>query len=141
MMNYIGYSLVDITETNVLEQTEHNTKERNQQRNWESVIQVINFRITPVSIQSPVVHKGNIDQFRFGAHYKGEHNVWAFSFDVDKPNIFMTYNDPCGILHMDFDNVPIVLNLNETANIPSPMFFLNPITRNIYFEINQNFNK
>ena len=86
-------------------------------------------------MESPIMQSGCIDQFKFGSHYSGEHNVWAFSFNVKEDDLYYDGSDPCGILHSEFDNVPILLNLNETAKIPSPMFFLNPVTRNIYFEV------
>ncbi len=125
-MDYIGYTLVDITCTNV--QTQTDDKPRNQQRNWEAVLAVLNFRTTPTITSLPVTQYGNIAAFLFGTHYTGDQIVWAFSFRTDD------LTDMCSIINNDIDYVPIVLNLDETANIPSAMFFLNHITRNIYIE-------
>ena len=137
MITYIGWTLVDITNTNV---TTGNTKERNQQRNWETVLQTLNLQTAPLTIEAPAAHSGKLEAFAFGAHYPGEHKVWAFRFTVKADGIFTSAQAGCNTLNNDFDNVPIILGLDETAKIPLPMFFLNPVTRNIYFEIDPSSN-
>ena len=43
----IGYTLVDITETKMIRDLDGKELERNQQRNWETVLQCIGLRAQP----------------------------------------------------------------------------------------------
>ena len=47
---FIGYTLIDITPTGVTRDLGDKELERNQQRNWETVLQCIGIRNTPVDI-------------------------------------------------------------------------------------------
>ena len=63
-----GISLVDITETNV---TRGNSKQRNQQRNWETVIQTAGLLTQAVVLQEPELYKyDNSDKFINSELYK-----------------------------------------------------------------------
>ena len=53
-MDYVtGFTLVDITRTGVTHNRPENEHQRDQQRNWETVIQCMGLRTQPLDIQGP----------------------------------------------------------------------------------------
>jgi hypothetical protein len=48
------YTLVDVTATGVTRLTSDNEMQRNQQRNWETLLQVISMKAQPVHVEGPV---------------------------------------------------------------------------------------
>lgn len=76
---------------------------RNQQRNFETLIQCISLRCQPMNIKGPYVF-GNDD----GQLY------WTFSFETDKQDIFLLDRDPVGILKQDCNQVPMIVGLGES---------------------------
>jgi hypothetical protein len=87
---------------------------RNQQRNWETLIQLISLR-TQVDLTRPAV----------------EDNQWVFEITVDLDNVFAGDDDPLAMLKNDCDGVPMLTNLLE-KEFPGTM--LQPGI-NITFEI------
>ena len=92
---------------------------RNQQRNWETLMQVINLRTQPLGITIPVCKDG-VWEFEFGAD-----NAGAFSV-VDNP-------DPIAGLRQDFESVPMLTNLSEQPGIVSTIISEGP-DQNIWLE-------
>ena len=127
-MQFILSTVVDITETNARRGAEK--KEVHQQANYNTVIQTIGLRvnITPISSESIV---SNIDKLGFGSAIKGKQRYWKFTFETD-------YEDALTLdmLLSDFDLVPIITELDETAKINNSIFRTNhPNDTNIVFEI------
>lgn len=133
--NYIaGYTLVDITNTGVTRDRGTQELERNQQRNWETVIQCIGLRAQPMGLIQQV-NDGSLDNYEFGEMYTGNHRVWSFAFTVEHESVFQKNDDPLHYLNESFDQVPVITYLNETAKFMLPIFWTAGAIKNIYFKI------
>jgi hypothetical protein len=130
----IGYTLVDITETKVIRDVDGKELERNQQRNWETVLQCIGLRAQPQNMDWRV-DEVSLENYEFGELYKGTHKVWSFAFTTDFPGVFDDGKDPVGLLESDFNEVPVVTYLDETARFLLPLFYTSGPIKNIYFMI------
>ena len=130
----IGYTLVDITETKMIRDLAGKELERNQQRNWETVLQCIGLRAQPQNMAWRV-DQVPLENYEFGELYKGSHRVWSFAFTTDYPGVFDDGKDPIGLLESDFDEVPVVTYLSETVRFLLPLFYTSGAIKNIYFMI------
>lgn len=108
-------TLVDITETGVIRNTREQEFTRNQQRNWECMIQVIGLRAQPLLLTSPLESKKT-----FG-HY-GIQRVWEFEFSVEHTGVFGDSRSSTVYLESDFDGVPFIVGLRETVDFPLAAF-------------------
>lgn len=76
---------------------------RNQQRNWETLIQCLSLRCQPLNISGPYnfsTNEGNL--------------FWQFTFETDRDEIFADGNDSLGFLKQDCNGVPMIIGLTET---------------------------
>jgi hypothetical protein len=128
-----GFSLVDITATGVT-RGGNDSIERNQQRNWETVLQCIGLRTQPQNIQPPVVITTEVDFLEFGDFYSGIHQIWKWSWTVEGTEVYNLPNKPLGGLQQDFEQVPIITYLTETARFMLPIFYPYGSIKNIYFK-------
>ena len=136
---YTLVTLVDITKTDVVHlyspgviesESDYNAM-RNQQRNYQTVLQVIGLRCQPMYIGNPVMHSDeDLAAAKLGTNYtKG--NVWTFNFGVEQEDVFALPDRPNGLLLDDLHNVPIVLGLTENVGIKLAMIdTVNSATRN-----------
>ena len=136
MNSFTCFTLVDITQTGVIRDHAGQELERNQQRNWETVLQCIGLRAQPMSIRQlpDPIETADLAYFNFGEMFSGEHRVWAFSFVVEHPEVFARGDDPLYYLNESFDEVPIITFLTETARFLLPIFYTSGPIKNIYFE-------
>lgn len=128
-----GYSLVDITATGVT-RGDNDSTERNQQRNWETVLQCIGLRTQPLHIQAPGLVDIELDRLEFGDFYTGVRRVWTWTWAVESKEIYDLPNSPLGGLQKDFEQVPIIVGLDETARFMLPIFYPYGTIKNIYFK-------
>jgi hypothetical protein len=145
------YTLYDITQTNVNFRKKHTEivpsdemKQRSQQSNFETILQIINLRSQPEEISESICEEVSIDKlenFNFGYLYKKSYNknidivrVWSFTFSVDHSDVFNNGIDDLGNLSDDCDQVPMILKLEESLKLPNQMNFTDE-QRNVYFEI------
>lgn len=138
---FMGYSLVDVTATKVTRGSDNDDLTRNQQRNWETVIQCMGLRTQPQLIADPVVLEGDLkkDRFKFGDFYEGHHKIWQWTWAIDREGVYDLPNQPLGGLLKDFEQVPIIVGLEETARFMLPIFYPYGTIKNIYFDqINPN---
>lgn len=134
------YTLVDITKTDVLtnshvilKDTDTNFK-RNQQRNWETVKQVLGLRAQPIDITKPITVVANSKEFSFGTEYaKKKQTIWKFSFCVEHADVYNIDNNAVAGLEEDFNKVPVILGLTETAKPPVAIFYSDGPSKNICF--------
>lgn len=126
------YTLVDITSTGVIRSNfGEDTLERNQQRNWETVLQVLGLRTQPIIISGPVAHLNtDLAWLDFGELYEGTHTVWSFVFTSEQ-NVYQIDQ-----LEKDFEQIPIVSGLTETAKFLLPIFYPHGTIKNVYFKFN-----
>ena len=135
MQHITGITLVDITRTGVTRNRPEQELERDQQRNWETVIQCIGIRAQPFDIVGPVSHIANLDNSDFGEMYTGDHQVWFWSFSVEHSGVWQRDDDPLYYLHRDFNEVPVIMGLTETARFILPIFYTAGGIKNIFFRI------
>lgn len=129
------FTLVDITQTGVVHNRVEKEFERNQQRNWETVIQCLGLRTQPFEIHGPVDKIMDIDHDIFGEMYSGKHKVWMFTFSVEQTGVWAQGADVLSLLHTDFNEIPIIQGLNETANFILPIFYTAGAIKNIFFRL------
>ena len=119
-------TLIDITATEVIKGS---SSHRDQQRNWETVLQLLGLKTQPLIIKSPVCFiNENLEHFEFGEFYQGSHSVWAFQFRGERDD-FYTVDQ----LEQDFEQTPSILGLEETARFMLPIFHSYGTLKNIYF--------
>lgn len=131
---YQGFTLIDITKTDVTNYSKDTEFVRNQQRNWETIGQLLGLRAQLLELNYIGCTEEDLINHSFGVNFLGTHKVWSFSFAVDHNGIFTENVDRYGRLKDDFKLTPIILNLNETAQIKSPIFVPSGVDNNIYFK-------
>jgi hypothetical protein len=131
---FSGYTLVDITATGVIKDRDSNAEARNQQRNWETVLQCIGLRAQPMNLVQ-TVEEVDLDDMEFGEMYRGKHKVWSFAFTVEHKDVFTRADDQFALLDESFDQVPVITGLEETARFILPIFYTAGAIKNIYFKI------
>lgn len=121
-------SLVDITNTSA--RRNEDKKLYCQQSNYSTVIQTSCLRVNMVPFNH-TIEFGNINQLGFGNRYKNRQKYWSIIFENEYTNSITLPE-----LEDDFDLVPIVLNLDETAKIETPVFSTKDATfKNLVFNI------
>jgi hypothetical protein len=132
---YTCATLVDITATGVIRHSADNESGRDQQRNWETVLQCIGLKAQPQLIDGPYVKEFEIDESTvFGEMFHGtKQKVWFFDFGAEAADVFLLDKDPVGHLDKIFEQVPIICGLTETARFILPIFYPYGAIKNIYF--------
>jgi hypothetical protein len=116
---------------------------RNQQTNFETILQIVNLRSQPENITDSVceiVKTADLQNSKFGGEYLKKTakqktvNIWSFAFSVEHPSVFDNGLDQLGNLLSDCEQVPMIVNLNESVELPAQLNITDQL-RNIYFEI------
>ncbi|NDB64852.1 MAG: hypothetical protein EB168_04170 [Euryarchaeota archaeon] len=135
----VCWTLADITETKFTgrPKNQHELRLRNQQRNLETFLQLIGMRNQPTLMLPPTqLKEQDISPYNFGEHYLQSvgfrYNVWMFAVDVEQPSAFDNQNGRLQALMEDFDGVPIITGLEETARIGNTINTLGA-RRNTFF--------
>lgn len=99
------------------------TRSRNQQRNYETLLQIFGLRTQPQEITEPVC----VD------------HVWSFSFESENESVFAQDGNPDALasLKQDCNNIPMMTGLTEKPNI-EPALNTRPGKENIWFELVNN---
>ena len=127
-MRFIINTVVDITETRA-RRGQADKLSLDQQANYNTLFQTIGLRCNaePVSLTETIK---DVSKLAFGDAIKGKQRVWTFEFDNPYEGALTV-----DMLNDDFDLIPIINNLNETANINNSIFSTkNPNDRNIIFQ-------
>lgn len=146
------YTLFDITHTGVLNHYKSTAmpfkdrsgadvttdsewrRSRNQQRNWETIIQVLSLRTQPVELSDPeLLHDQPLENYQFGSEFTGTANIWKFEFEIEHEDAFADESSNLGKLYQDLASVPMLDKLRETVKFNSPMLTANAQAGNIYF--------
>lgn len=128
---YTLYTLVDITPTGVTRGAD--SLERDQQRNWETVLQAVGLVTQPITLSEPHVTEVDVKWCEFGEFYEGTHKSWSWRFAVEHPDVFARGDNDVAVLEELFEQVPIVAGLEETARFILPIFYPYGAIKNIYF--------
>ena len=134
LYQYRAYTLIDITETKVLTQSVEQQKQRNQQRNWETINQLLSLRAQLIEFNYLSMVSADVAEYAFGVNYVGTHNIWSFDFAIEHEDVYVLNHDKFGVLKDDFKIAPIILGLDETATPPLPLFYASGADKNIYFK-------
>jgi len=130
---YQGFTLIDITPTGVISYSPQNEFKRNQQRNWETIQQILSLRTQPTILETDNF-VDTVIKYNFGIKYQGQHHIWTFKFGVDYPDIYQAGPDKFGLVKYDFQITPVVLGLSETAQPELAVFTPKGPWNNIYFK-------
>ena len=130
---YQGFTLIDITPTGVISYSPQNELKRNQQRNWETVQQILSLRTQPTILETDNF-VADLKDYNFGINYTGTQHIWTFIFGVDYSDIYQEGNDKFGLVKYDFKITPVVMGLTETAKPNLAMFEPKGPWNNIYFK-------
>ena len=128
-MRFILHTLVDITETGV--RRGEDPKQFRQQQNFLTVMQTIGLRVNPTYVAPPEIVKEVPSKLGLGTSYKTKQSVWKYVFDIE-------YEGALDIdtLVNDFDLIPIITDLDETAKFDNAHFITNnDAINNILFEV------
>jgi len=90
---------------------------RNQQRNWETITQIISLRTQIFDITFPVNNE----------------NLWTFEFEVETPAVFGPPENPTEMLLSDAEAVPMLVGLKNKIEL-DPIIFTSGDNQNIWFE-------
>ena len=124
-------TVIDITETNA---RRHDDKlARDQQANYLTMLQTVGLRVQPKPVLCDV-NVGDVSDFGFGSAISGKQRYWQFEFEHDYAGAVTEQT-----LADDFDLVPIITGLNETALINNSAFRTKDNNeRNIIFKLSDN---
>jgi hypothetical protein len=133
---YTLYTLVDITATGVTRGAD--SLERDQQRNWETVLQAVGLLAQPTTIIEPSRNPDvDLKWLDFGEFFEGNHSVWSWRFVVEHTDVFALGDNPVGQLEQVFEQVPVICGLEETARFMLPIFYPYGGIKNVYFKRNE----
>jgi hypothetical protein len=135
MFYYRVFTLFDITATGVIRHpkpTDHNYQsqllKRNQQRNWETIQQVLAMR-AQIYVEQPPQMLKTCKQFPRKIFKNTQ--AWSFQFAVEHIEI---YGDNLQLLFDDCHGIPIILGLTERAAIAEPVIDCRSGYKNIHIE-------
>jgi hypothetical protein len=95
-------------------------RSRNQQRNWETLTQILGLRTQLFDITMPI-------RDRLGT-------TWMFEFETESQVAFGPDSDPYEVLRIDADGVPMILDLDNRSDL-LPMLQTQGKHQNIWFAI------
>ena len=108
------FTVIDMTETNVGRSGE--AKQRNQQANYNTVVKTAGLRVNPMPIALEC-KVDVVDGIGFGSSIKDKQRYWVFTFQHEFENALNIDQ-----LKDDFDLVPIITGLDDTALINNSAF-------------------
>lgn len=112
---YIVYTLIDITNSDVVSARTDDTRGYNQQQNLNTLLQLISLRSQPVYAQVSIIETQDLVNYRFGNQFKGLHTVWKLEFASEHTDVFLKDNNHVYLLEHDCDGAAFTANLNETV--------------------------
>jgi hypothetical protein len=120
-MKFICQTLFDITATGVtghaksarmpfkdragkiIQDVESWNRSRNQQRNWETLTQILSLRTQLFDLTDPVPDQSG--------------TRWMFEFETETDGIYGPESDPVSVLRADAEGVPMLCELNNDPDI------------------------
>ena len=93
-------------------------RSRNQQRNWETLTQILGLRTQLFALKAPI-------QDQTGTR-------WMFEFETETVGVYGPEDDPTQVLRADADGVPMLRELGNDPDIKSVLITTGP-QQNIWF--------
>lgn len=106
----------DIAGTSIENEASWN-RARNQQRNWETIIQLIGLRTQISELQNP----------------KRDGDIWHFEFEAETPYAFGSPDNPTELLLSDSAGVPMLMGLDNIKDL-EPLLLTSGHNQNIWFD-------
>lgn len=99
------------------------TRSRNQQRNYETLLQIFGLRTQPQEISEPQCNN----------------KQWSFTFESENEKVFSVdgNTDELAALKQDCNGIPMMLGLTEAAGV-EPVLVCQDSKQNIWFELVNN---
>ena len=101
---------------NIVDEASWN-RSRNQQRNWETLTQLISLRTQVTELTDPV----RVD------------HAWEFDFATETADVYGTADDPTLVLRNDCAGVPMIVNLEDQKTMVVELV-VEGLDQNIWFE-------
>jgi hypothetical protein len=135
-MKFICQTFFDITATGVtghcksarmpfqdragqtIKDTETWNRSRNQQRNWETLTQILSLRTQLFGLTNPITDQTG--------------TRWMFEFETEVAGVYGPEHDPVLVLRSDSDGVPMLRELNNDPDIDTVLITEGP-RQNIWF--------
>jgi hypothetical protein len=95
-------------------------RSRNQQRNWETLTQILALRTQLFDITQPVRDTSGTS--------------WMFEFETEQEGVFGDLVDPVSVLRADADGVPMLLDLDNRRDL-MPILRTQGPEQNIWFAV------
>ena len=137
-------TLFDITKTNVISRRHAHesrvppevAKQRSQQSNFETILQIISIRTQPENITEPEKSMVSLKNSVWGNCYtnKTKIPVWQFIFTVSQDYYFNDGESNIGNLLKDSHGIPMITGLDEFSKIKSTVN-ISEQYKNIHFEV------
>jgi hypothetical protein len=102
----------------VIQDTESWNRSRNQQRNWETLTQILGLRTQLFALTMPIPDQTG--------------TRWMFEFETETDGVYGPGDDPTRVLRADANGVPMLRELNNTPEIESVLITEGP-NQNIWF--------
>lgn len=93
-------------------------RSRNQQRNWETLTQILGLRTQLSDVTLPVRSTAG--------------TTWMFEFETETTAAFGADSDPCEVLRIDAEGVPMILDLDNRSDL-LPVLCTQGSEQNIWF--------
>lgn len=93
-------------------------RSRNQQRNWETITQILGLRTQLFELKEPIPDSTG--------------QRWMFEFETESEGIFGPESDPTSVLRDDAHGVPMLLELNNVPDLEPYLITQGP-RQNIWF--------
>ena len=107
----------DLTGVRIENETSWN-RARNQQRNWETITQLISLRTQISELQNP----------------KKDKTTWSFEFESETPYVFGPEDNPTELLLSDSAGVPMLIGLGNIKKL-APLLIVSGPDQNIWFDV------
>jgi hypothetical protein len=139
MQKFTIYTVVDITETKVYRNSTNLLPEaRKQQQNFDTFMQILGLRANIYYDKPPIKSEDtDVSELGFGTEMsKNLHTLWKFDFSVEYDGAFAEGDDQTAGLVNDFDLIPIITALDESARINNNVFLTTDKKyKNIVFKV------
>jgi hypothetical protein len=147
------YCLFDITPTGITTQRRNNSwpvtgkngqvfeneralhYARNQQRNWDTITQLISLRTQPFNLTEPIQTQ-SMDPKNLGFEIVEPVNVWEFEFEIEHSEQWRKEEDDFFELRKDTQGVPMIVGLEESDNIGTLLETQGPVRNIVYNALN-----
>lgn len=129
MARYQITTLIDITRSNA-NRSESDPLKVGQQANFNTLLQTIGLRSNIVWNTDPVSNDGTLPN-----PFLGKAKYWQWLIECEREDVFLKGSDPVGLLKDDLHGVPVVADLENTADISPAIFDTKTDNFNTFIEI------